>query len=84
MVADTAGKGSALYGFPKVIFHLVVSVVYGDNAALRAVIGLMGGAGDNVRSFLKGLLKIGTDQSQYMGHIVHDHTIQGKLIDHRP
>ncbi len=27
MVADTAGKGSALYGLPEIIFHLVCSVV---------------------------------------------------------
>ena len=84
MIADTSGKSSALYGFPKIIFPLIVGVIHGDNAALRAVIGLMGGTGDNVRPFLKGLLKLGADQSQYMGHIVHDHTVQRMLINNCP
>ena len=45
-------------------------VIAGDNPALRAKIGLVGGAGNKVGAFLERLLEMGADKPEDMGHVV--------------
>ena len=84
VVAGTARKSPALNGFPEFKLQIVRGAVYRDDAALGTVKRFMGRTGDNIGPFLKGLLKIGTHQPQHMGHVVHQHAIQLKLIDDGP
>ena len=72
VVGYAAGEGAALDGLPQAVFQVLLLIVDADDAALGAEEGLVGGAGDDLRALLEGVLEVVADEAQHMGHIVHN------------
>ena len=72
VVGHAPREGPALNGLPQAVFQVLLLVVDADNAPLGAEEGLVGGPGDDLRSLLEGLLEVVADESQHVGHVVHD------------
>ncbi len=66
------GEGAGLDGLPQAVLQVGLPVVDADDAPLRTEEGLVGGAGDDLCALLKGLLEVVADESQHVGHVVHD------------
>ena len=72
VVGDAAGEGARFDRLPEAPFEVLRLVIHADHAALRAEEGLVRRAGDDLRALLKRLLEVVADQTQHMGHVVHD------------
>src|SRR4030043_1068870 len=72
MVAHASGKDPPDNGLPEVLVFCSLSHIASNDPPLGTEKGFMGGTGNNIRSFLKGFLKIGSNQSQHMGHVIMD------------
>ena len=60
--------------------HIFFRIVDGDDTALGTEKGFMGGSGHDIGAFLEGLLEIRSDQTQNMGHVVHQQAIQFQFV----
>ena len=72
MVGDASGEGAAFDGLPQAVFQVLLLIVHADDAPLGTEEGLVGGAGDDLRALLEGVLEVIADKAQHMGHVVHD------------
>ena len=81
VVGDAAGEGARFDRLPEAPFEVLRLVIHADHAALRAEEGLVRRAGDDLRALLKRLLEVVADQTQHMGHVVHDGRADALLAD---
>src|SRR4030043_539854 len=72
MVAHASGENPPDDGLPEVLVFCSRSHIASDDPPLWTKKCFMGGTCNNIRTFFKGLLKIGPNQSQYMGHVIMD------------
>ena len=82
VVAHGTGKSAPADGLPQLLAQLIVLRKIGrHHAPLRAEEGFVGGAGDQVGSLGERLLKMGPQQSQDMGHVIHQDRGQAQVVD---
>src|SRR4030042_430382 len=72
MIANTSWKDPADNGLPQVLILCPLTHIAPNNPSLGSKKSFVSGASDDIRSFPKGFLKIGPDQSQNMGHVIVD------------
>ena len=82
VIAGGSGKSPPVDGFPKFPVHVVIRIkIGGHHTALGTEKGFVGRTGHQVGALGKRLLKAGTYQTQYMGHVVHDDGGKSHLVN---
>ena len=75
VVGDRPGKGPSKQGLPKFVALFVFLKTAAHNTPLRAKEGLVGRPRNHFGPLDKGLLEVGADEPQHMGHIVHQYGV---------
>ena len=81
VIAEAAREGPPLNSFPEFVPGVFFSEIHRRHTSLGAKIGFMGRTGDHVGALIKRLLKIRSHQPEDMGHVIHQHAVQGEFVD---